>query len=465
MPSSDISVDTNDLHNKIVSLELQVFEGKQRNALLATEVDSLRNICKDAVKQKIDYQSLLEDQKLENDRHKLVATELTAANEQNEEIVLELREHVARYAIEVEQLIQVNLHLQSQLSKIEDKYSMEVEHLRTEKQKLRDEHDHVLGRTEQFSRIQSDKENLQRDNMSLHNDLEKLLTEKTESIQSEDMLKSRHTTSKEIIHHLDSRRNQLETENNAIKEKCFSSGRLINDLGVQTAQLKDQIRELSNCKTNNEVSINQLTEKNETLRIELSHVSTDRINTKSELLELQSTSSDLHCQIRSIIAQNEILRSIQTRQQSEIIEFEIARKKSDDKLIDKNCTIEAQLKRIDHLAQQAQHCTCIRTKIHTITKSSQTCEYQENLIRMKTELATKKGIIRVLQKTKSCLENGAAVDSGGRKTLQSKGTITDSCNSLMVRIYLNIDIVSSLNLLILIFVFRTCDSIESEHVN
>jgi hypothetical protein len=67
--------------------------------------------------------------------------------------------------------------------------------------------------------------------------------------------------------------------------------------------------------------------------------------------QLKSENSDLKCYSNSIADQNEILQKISEKLNGDIENLKSNLKILDSKLVDKNCTIDAQLGRIDHLGK------------------------------------------------------------------------------------------------------------------
>jgi hypothetical protein len=101
VPSSGISIDN-------------FFEPKpsEPSKKMLQEIEELKKACQSAIDEKLNYQKLWEEQKFENSRVRLLSTEVTRTNEESQVIIVDLRDNVGRYAIEVEQLLKVNLHLQ-----------------------------------------------------------------------------------------------------------------------------------------------------------------------------------------------------------------------------------------------------------------------------------------------------------------------------------------------------------------
>lgn len=88
--------------------------------------------------------------------------------------------------------------------------------------------------------LKTDNDNLLTDNLRLHSDFDSVLKNQFEAVESKDLLKFRDSSNKEIIRQLDARKAELESDNRKLKEKCYSSGKLINELGYQTAELKER---------------------------------------------------------------------------------------------------------------------------------------------------------------------------------------------------------------------------------
>ena len=141
---------------------------------------------------------------------------------------------------------------------------------------------------------------------------------------------------------------------------------------MQTAELKDQLRELQQWKKENAPLIDKLTQRVFELEEENLNLESRQSEIQSELDQIESSTSDLHCQLASLEQQNKLLKTISQDQNVQIQELQLVKKKLDLKLIDKNCSIEAQLKRIDHLELQKQPKEPTKS-VQIRNRSSQTC--------------------------------------------------------------------------------------------
>ena len=92
---------------RINDLERQLFEFQQKYEYTSKENKTLRTLCTEAVNQKVEFQSQIEESKLETERERQLSSELAKTNEQNQGIIAELRNQIANYAIQVDQLVKV----------------------------------------------------------------------------------------------------------------------------------------------------------------------------------------------------------------------------------------------------------------------------------------------------------------------------------------------------------------------
>ena len=92
---------------RINDLERQLFEFQQKYENTSKENETLRTLCTEAVNQKVEFQSQIEESKLETERERQLSSELAKTNEQNQGIIAELRNQIANYAIQVDQLVKV----------------------------------------------------------------------------------------------------------------------------------------------------------------------------------------------------------------------------------------------------------------------------------------------------------------------------------------------------------------------
>ena len=212
----------------------------------------------------------------------------------------------------------MNLHVESKLTEVQAGLADRVKSLETENESLRNFQDLYEKGHSEIEKVSVDNEKLKEANMTLHAHLNKLVEQKSAlEIDKSELSEKVHQNSQDLTH-ATSDKNSLSKKNDSMKEKCYASGQLVNNLGMQVASLQDQVRELSAWKSEKLELLDLVISENKQLTSDLADLEKSYVSIDEELTEYKSTNSDLFCRLVTVQKQTEVLKSLKSENEAEI---------------------------------------------------------------------------------------------------------------------------------------------------
>merc|ERR1712131_117391 len=205
---------------------------------------------------------------------------------------------------------------------------------------------------------------------------------------------SRDVTIENLIH----RNKDLVVQNDKLNVKCFEAAKMINDLGIELAKLKDENRDYQMNNSELIEVVNQLESRCEVLVNINQNLSNSTDHMEDENARLQASEQKLQFFVKSNTDELNLLRSLKESNGFELKKLRESESSLNQRVVDKNEIIQQQANTIRSMQKQLETVQQVPNQPKNFhTKSSQTRKCEERNIECQTnfqiEAATAKSII------------------------------------------------------------------------